>query len=76
MELEYLKLSGIVIECIYCSIFIEMDSNPLVNPYTHETPANPYPHPWNTPTCTEGKGIDGSGSGSAWEHPGVTCAHH
>ena len=53
-----------------------MDSNPLVNPYTHETPANPYLHPWNTLTCTEGKGIDGSGSGSAWEHPGVTHAHH
>ena len=44
----------------------------LVNPYTHETPGNPYPHPWNTPTCTAGKGIDGSGSGSAQEHPGVT----
>ena len=53
-----------------------MDSNPLVNPYTRETPGNHYPHPQNTLTCTAGKGIDRSGSGSAWEHPGVTCAHH
>src|ERR1700678_1229447 len=51
-------------------------SNPSSNPYTLETPPNPYPYPRNTLTRTKGKGIQGYGSGLLWGHPGVTRAHH
>ena len=54
----------------------EFMSNPSFNPYTLETPPNPYPYPRNTPTRTKGKGIQGYGSGSLQGHPGVTRAHH